>query len=796
MQKKRRQFLGKSAFAVSATFFLACASAVFSAEENVAENPVVSAENSVVSDENSVPADVVNAENSVVPAERPTETADVSTDAAEKPAETASSAGTVLPPVEAGSVRIEADSMRFSAETGEQQLHGNVTVTAGALQLRTQELVYNSSTDEISTQTRAELDYEDARLVVEKANFDGAEQKLVAENVRGGKGIGFFEGDTLLISRKRVEIGNASFYVGEPHWSSLSFTTENLAYDADEDYFYLEPSQVRVAGAPIIPLPALSVMRFDRPPVRVWLDLGESGTPGVYYRSEVYLTLWDFEPGVVLDFYERSGVLAGPAAAYDTRDSNSFLKMKGTLRTGYINDTAHRGHDIYDNSITGNRGFIDWFHKQDVGDVEVSASIHRWSDSMVERNFRPDIYDENQNPDNYVEVVYPQRQYYLSAFTRLQPNDYQNVQQRLPEIRFDLQPTELGRTGIYQHLNASYALLRERSSDQFDFDDNYVSTNHDDMIESSRANVYVGWTMPFKFGDFASFTPVAGIMTTHYGETIDDADESYTRTLGQVGFDLDFIFTRTWDYRNELWEIDGLRHVFRPVIQYRYIPNPTDGDDYIPAIDREIYLSRPTIIDLSDSRAIDQLYDEHVFRIGFENLFQTRASDYGSRDLFEFNIYQDFRKTYRPDDDRTLSDNFIDLRFTPAYWVSFSLEHRFDVYDCHTNSLSTSLTFTDGDVWKIRISTDHLYENPYPSEYGTDRSREVDLAVEIRLNSVWTAFFEWEYDDRKNLMTDQIYGVRQRLGNSWLIEYSVRYKQDAGDDDDFSFDVGATMLLF
>ncbi len=694
---------------------------------------------------------------------------------------------------------IDAGDMRFSAEDGMQYLSGGVRVSAGALQLRTEEMVYDSNSDFAKIPTPATLDFRNSRFVLDAASFDGVEQKLVAENVRGGRDFAYFEGGNITASRESAKIAEAAFYLGEPHWSSISFTTGNLEYDAQEDYFHLGASAFRVAGFPVLPLPPLSIMRFDRPPVRVWADSGEGGATGVYVRSEVYLTLWDaFEPGVVLDFYERPGVLAGPAAVYDTRGNAFPLNMRGYFRSGYINDTANREPDIYGNEIGGHRGFIDWFHKQNLERLELSASVHRWSDSEAERNFRPKIYDDNQNPDTYVEAVFPDRRFYISAFGRFQPNDYQNVQQRLPEVRFDLQPTELGRTGIYQHFNASYAMLREESSDQYDFFRNRVPANDGaDALESSRANIYVGWTAPIRFGDFASFTPVLGVMTTYYGETKSGSTENaYSRTLGQIGFDMDLIFTGTNGYRNETWGIDGLRHVFRPVLQYRYIPNPTAGSNHIPAIDREIYLSRPTILDLAENRAIDELYDEHVFRIGFENLFQTRAKDYGSRDLVALDIYQDFRKTYRPYDDRTLSDNFISLRVTPAPWVSFSLAHRMDVYDFSTNSLSTGATLTDGDVWAFSLGTNHLYKNPYPTVYGESKSRQIWTKLDYRLNSFWSAFLELRYDDRKNIFTDQVYGVRQRLGNSWEIEYSVRYRQDAGDDSDFSFRLGASLMLF
>jgi len=693
---------------------------------------------------------------------------------------------------------IDAGSMRFSPDEGLQYLSGGVRVSTGGIHLCTDELILNSATNSAEIPSPATLDFENTRFVLLSANYDGAKQELVAKDVCGGRDFLFFDGEKISASREQVGVDGVALYFGEPHWSAISFTTGKMVYDANEDYFHLGASVVRVAGIPVLPIPSLSVMRFDRPPVRVWFNPGSNGTAGTFLRSEIYLTIFeDFEPGVVLDFYERSGLLVSPALAYDTSDSVGEWKAFGTLRSGYINDTANRSDDIYGNEIGGQRGFIDWFHKQELGGMaELSASIHRWSDSEVLRNFRPSLYDENQNPDSYAEFVVPNKDFYFSVFTRFQPNDWQNVQQRLPEIRFDAQPFEIGETGIYQHLSASYAYLRERSSDQYDFFKNNVLTNDgDDAIESSRANFYVGWTRPIHFGDFTSFTPVAGAMVTAYGDTIDGSG-NYTRTLGQIGFDADIIFTGTNSYQNETWEINGLRHVFRPIFQYRYIPNSDKGQSHIPAIDREIYLSRPTIIDLAENRVIDELYDEHIFRIGFENLFQTRAKDYGSRDLVEFDIYQDLRKTTRPDDTRTLSDNFIYLKITPANWVNFALNHRMDVYHFSTNSLTTGLTFLDGDVWAFTVGTDHLYKNPYPSAYGESHTRQFYANAWFRLNSYWQAFAELRYDDRENLMTDQVYGVRQRLGNTWEIEYSVRYRKNAGDDDDFSFNLGASLVVF
>lgn len=670
-------------------------------------------------------------------------------------------------------------------------------IALGDIHVRADEVVYDSEGKSFRASGNVQLNLETMRVLTDLVGLNQATGEMEAQNVIGGAEMLFFDAKRVAgvsAESKTMEISGANVYFAEPHWSSVSFSTNLISYDKEEDWLRLDSSVFRIAGVPVLPLPPLSTPRFERPPVRVWASSGSKSSTGVYFSTTTHLTVFDeYEPGILLDFYERSGPLVGPALAYDTRDEASTRWMFGDFQSGYINDTGTRNEDIYGNEIGGRRGFINWFHKQQLDKLEITASIHRWSDSEVMDDFRSQIYNENQNPDNFVELVIPDRAYYISAITRMHLNDYQSVQQRLPEIRFDMMPDEIGKTGIFQRFSASYASLVEESSDQY----HLTQTNyHGDELKSSRADFYYGWDAPIKFGEVATLTPVAGVRTTFYGSTVPDRDDTYWRTLGQLGFDLQFLVTGTSGYQNKTWGIDGLRHVLRPVLQYRYMPGVDSQSSRIPQIDRDIYRDAPSILDLGENRAVDQIYDEHIFRFGLENLFQTRDEKYGSRDLAELNIYQDIRKTERPVDNRNWSDNFVVLNITPANWISFAFAHRMDVYDFKTKSFKSSVTFTDGDVWSATLGA-RFVANDDLAYYGCDtRARQYTIRADYRLNSYFQIYGDWRYDDEKNYFTDQYYGLRQRLGNSWAIEYYVRHERDTSDGCEVSVGISASLLAY
>src|SRR5690606_8673441 len=107
-------------------------------------------------------------------------------------------------------------------------------------------------------------------------------------------------------------------------------------------------------------------------------------------------------------------------------------------------------------------------------------------------------------------------------------------------------------------------------------------------LRSDRLDAYYAATRSFTPREWLSIAPIAGGRLTHYSRATGGRSD-YTRALGELGVDAELRFNGTFDYRNERWDNDGLRHLVTPRVSYRYIPDATKGTRYIPAIDRRVF---------------------------------------------------------------------------------------------------------------------------------------------------------------------------------------------------------------
>jgi LPS-assembly protein len=590
---------------------------------------------------------------------------------------------------------------------------------------------------------------------------------------------------------------------------------------------HVEGATVRVAGVPLLYIPSYTQHGLELPPVRPIVRAGQKNSTGTYLRTTTYYTGFGkaFQPGALLDAYTKAGALVGPALDYDWKaDKKSTAgntagtagnaagtaaaAIRGDFQAAWINDNSFRGTDDYDRPIHRHRAFVWWRHKQEIPfsflpadsnylprSLELSANVHYWSDTAALRDFRPDMFDENQRPDNFVELVAPAPAYYLSLFTRFRPNQFQNVQQRLPELRFDLNPQTLFATGngaftVRHRFNAAFAYLVEQSSPALPS----IAGNADDgILESRRFDAYYGLDAPLKLGDFCSLTPVAGVRATTYFDSIangQNAGDTTTRLVPQFGFDFHLLANGQWSTRNDFWEINGLRHLLRPLVQYRFLPDATRYAAKIPPVDRDTFITYPPTLDLSQKRNADDLWEVQTLRIGVENILQTRDTEYGSRNLLWLNIYQDFRdlgddSTRTAAGTRYRSTLYSQLGLAPAYWLSLNAYHRLDTYNGNSNEISIYADIHDGDRWRLYVGY----------QYCTDVivTNQCYWGGEYRLNSNYTLLGRWRFDNRAGDLTEQRYGLRQRLGNTWEIEWYLRYRRDARRDSGLSF--GATLRL-
>lgn len=632
------------------------------------------------------------------------------------------------------------------------------------------------------------------RLLADRISFDAENSVFSAQVLRTGQWPFYVSGVEAGGGEDDANVLGGTFYYGNPGPFGLSVEAREIQYlDAEAESVRLDGAKFRIGRVPFLYLPGYTHY-LNNPPYFIDLEGGINGELGAFVQSTTLFPVNDFlRAGANFDLYSERGVLIGPTSQYTYNTETQ--EIVGALSTGYINDQGDTEEDLLGDPIDADRGFIEWRHKHGIGErISLAGSLTYWSDSEVTRDFREDYYFDNQNPDTFAEGVYAGDNYFVSAFGRFRPNDFQLIQERLPEIRFDLLPVPIWKTGVYHRIGASYARLRE--------DPDRFAPLVDEVSEADRLDFAYRIERPFLLTNWLTFKPIAGARITHYtNQEIDSlslgafsdpfstspspialSDDQFTREIAELGFDLEARAYATYPTQNRTWGIDGLRHLVRPVVRYRYFSDP-DSENEIAPIDRRTFNLRRPVLDLSDLRSVDQISETHLARLGVENLFQTRAKEYGSRTLATLNFYQDvlFERAQRfdGDDEDTFNASWVEFTLNPAPWIKFDLTTRFQTENLTLEELRTRTALISGEIWEIGFSTDFLDE--VIDQYAFD--------FVYRLNERYSFLTDTRFDAETSEFIRASFGLQTRLGSTWEILYALTFREGAERESDVEFDI-------
>ena len=732
----------------------------------------------------------------------------------------------------------------FDGRTNERVLRGNARITDGITLITADEIRHNLTTQTITATGRVVFTRRDIRLLADKLVLDQKTQNFTAERVRFGVHPYYAEGESASGSLAEITLNRATVTYGEPGPWQPTFRADKIIY-APGQRLRTENAQAGIGHTQPFPFPRLQ-QDLKEPFVSfATFNGGYRSSLGVFAEAGLHLpTAAGVRLGGELGLYSARGVMFGPSGSYGRgAGASSDTPLRGYFRTGYINDHGDKKTDILGRPVPENRGYVEWQHEQKLSDhLSLSAQLNWWKDSEILRDFRPRSFFPVQAPDTFVESAYAGPNYFVSLFARFQPNSFQRVQERLPELRFDLLPLAVG-NGFVHRFSASAAVLRETTVADgvlappppiafststsaitgqvrggppewwwlFDNPSVFVGTNPTPVApsqqtpvsivyspsarrlfdagpeyRSTRFDAYYAIERPFSYQDWFAFTPVAGARLTHYARLRESrvttstlssrqeisvdapltAQPSYTRTLGEIGFDTALRTSATWDYKNPLWKIDGLRHLLTPRVSYRYIPEAAKGLGRIAPIDRRTFATYLQPLGLGDQRNIDDLSATNTLRVGFDNTLQTRDPVYGSRDLLTFNLANDFRfkrAVTATGLERKVSETHAEIAFAPASWISVDVYQSFAPQSFTLREFNSGVTLRDGDVWSARFSNNFL----------RDEIQDFQLDARVRLNETYDAVTRLHYDARKRRFNEQAYGLSQNLGNTWLVSYLV-----------------------
>ncbi len=665
---------------------------------------------------------------------------------------------------------ITAEESTMDMNTGVAVLTGHPRITYGPTLLLADELRYDQTKGLVTGHGHFIITSGALRLLADSGTYALATGDFALQNVRAGEPPIYLTAASAAGTRERMTLIGATVTYGEPGPFTPALFARELIYEPGRRVSTRHGS-LGLGAHRLFGLPHLE-RSFAAPLVGdVTGRIGYRSNLGAYFDLGLRLPLWPgINLGANLGEYTSRGPLAGPTGDYHFKTSDQ--EVTGSLDSGFIDDHGERKVDLLDRPVPAGRGWVSWSHQQTIGDrIALDGEFNWWRDSEVLRDFRPGQFYGVQQPDSFLEGTYAGDNYFVDLFARLDPNNFEIVQQRLPELRFDLMPLALGQ-GFFARGSSSIAVLRE---DPLLTGSTLRSNRFDSVYSLERAIAATPWL---------TITPVAGGRLTYYEDATGGRD-TYTRWLGEVGVDAELRASGVFAYRNDRWKIDGLRHLLTPKLSYRYVPEADKGQPFIPLIDREVFSTQLPPIDLNTIRNIDELHGLNVLRLELDNVLQTRESGYGSRDLVHFNLASDLN--FSPaSGGRHWSDFYTEMALTPASWLRLEFFQRFSSRTFALRELNTGFTLLDREWWQVRLSSAYLQR----------QIEQYNLEYEQRVTEVWRGFVQLRYDARVRRWNELAFGLRQNLGNTWNIRYGVAWYQGNQREGSFGFNIQVGLIRF
>jgi hypothetical protein len=307
--------------------------------------------------------------------------------------------------------------------------------------------------------------------------------------------------------------------------------------------------------------------------------------------------------------------------------------------------------------------------------------------------------------------------------------------ERIPEVQYILNNTQIGKTGFYAKSTDTFSDLSHQD---------YPKTFNEKTLRFDSNNDI---SHPFKVG-FIQFNPHLGGEETYYSRTANLDQQNVIRGMFRGSLDMSTKFYRVWDYHTDFagLNINGLRHVITPTITYLYQARPT-----FPA----------TSLNQFDP-SIDDLYRIHEFQFGLENKLQTKrkgevvdlariliTSNYGLKGTTGHRGFNPYDAT-------------IDIM--PTDWLSFHSLDEYDFHGGHWNSanfdgevhgkgwafslgnlftrtesdqLTAEFDYTINPKWKIALYGTVPVTNAIDGNINTARQNEITVTRDLH---------EWEMD--------------------------------------------------
>jgi len=727
----------------------------------------------------------------------------------------------------------------------------NVTVTYGGDVLMADQVHFNPTTKEATAKGNVRLYMMNQIYRGDLLTYNFRTKKILSEKFRFLDGKLMVEGQSIStpeIGRYAIDSGSYSTDNREtPGWK-VKASAVNVYPD---DKTVVENSVAYFGDVPFFWFPYLVQYQRDLSS-SVDISPGSVSRLGIYALGTYRFALTDKLKGEInVDYYSRRGWAGGAAATYETPGKGTDHPLtKVGLRGWYIND---RGYQIYDGTAErpaasapprgrywfpyshnttilkgGNRVDADRAPAFDAPSFSSRSRINVLSDAYVTQDFFADNYIRDQQPNTYLDAMYQDPNFTVTANARTQINNLFQTQQQKPSAKIEFKRQSIPGTYDEQELTrdpeANPGLFYEGESsvsylgtqwNQVANQTDYTAIRYDSFNQLLYPRQYFGWL---------NFTPRAGIRGTIYtrsnltngvvqntqtnapgsniGNNAELSDTSLFRYVFNLGTDISTKVHATWnDVKDRAWGIDGLRHVMEPFVNFSYVPRPNVRPTEFAGFDNRVNSTQSTPLNPTLYNSIDSIDQLLVVRPGIMNRVLTKR-DGQPYELANWKLCGDYQpirpnlpglNTANVQIPETISSDFPEiynqLNIMPVPWWTGTLGSATSISGNGYNSINLGTRWQIIPALELGLGYTFLeqfnYIDPLTNQLQTDTQTQVlNGSANYRLNESWFFNAGVTYSMNPDLLQQVSFGIYRDLG-AWILGASVANRQNQGSPSEF-----------
>ena len=640
-------------------------------------------------------------------------------------------------------ITVNGDTVEFKSENGEMVAEGNVEIINQNTKLTCDKVRVFINEKLAIAEGHIKLTKPGAQeLRGEMIIFDFGSQTGTIVDAQVHMALPFTQGQAIYTKAQALDrISDDEFTMSDANLTTCDLPHPHYNMQCRE--IHMQPDSILTArgvkasilGVPLMYLPVFSQLITDKRP-RFMIIPGHRKNFGTYALGSWRYYLGDNVRGLLhLDWYQKRGWGQGVDVNYDTK-----LFGMGNAKYYHILDSdPTNASSVSSGQEAKDRSHIEVRHKWDISPQDhVVMDFFRDSDATMRHDFFYREYDRETNPQSFLLYSHLFPMATFSFLEQPRVNTFDTMLEKKPELRLETINQKIGQTSFYFKDITTASNLYNATA-------NVSNTSSVSRVDTVNQLSYI-----FRFVGL-DFDPFVGYQNTYYSRGSLEKN-ALTREMFFTGMDVSTKFFKIYDTHSNLWNlnIDQLRHVVTPSIQYRYQQEPS------------VDFSR-----LQQFDTIDTLERENMITFGLENKLQTKRGGV-SVDLMTLYMTSDYDLERNATSGKGFQNLKYRFEFTPYPGYGFTSDAEYDTADKFFRTLDANFWVNIGKTQAV---------------LGYDQAKgangQMTASFTTPLNPFWKLNIYERFDVVTGILAEQQYILDRDL-HCWTMEFIIDQTQGNG----------------